>query len=321
MRRLLWLAVTAVVTFIALIVIENVTLAGYFPRLSRLTPDFSATYLRRELDALANEPHRIVVLGDSVLWGYGLKPNETAVAILNRHGNCCDNLSFKIGSPPNYYAIALLMKAKHIRPKAVILEVNQRVLNPADAAYSSLHPSIAALATPLLSPGDRRLLHVPGHNPTALEKAAESISLLYAMRSDVDETLYPQADLIPAAHPRAAAFEGEYDLTPLEEHNTGVYFLEKAAAVFQKEHIPVIAFMTPTNHALLHDYVDGPEYRSNVLFLQRVLRNRGAEVLDLDRGFPAQEFFDNVHLTAAGQRRLAAILGSALARPNHTFRE
>ena len=321
MRRLLWLAGTACVTVIVLVVIENVMLAEYFPHLSRLTPDFSTAYLRRELNALAIEPNRIVVLGDSVLWGYRLQPNETAIAILNRHGNCCDNLSFKIGSPPNYYALALLMKANRIRPKVVILEVNQRVLNPVDEAYSSLHPSVAALAKPLLSPSDRRLLSLPTGDSTVLERAAESISLLYAMRSDVGETLYPQADVVPVAHPSAGAFEGEYDLTPLDEHNTGVHFLEKAVAVFEEEHIPVIAFMTPTNHALLHDYIDGPDYRANVLFLQRVLRNRGAEVLDLDREYPTQEFFDNVHLTAAGQRRLAAILGSALARANYAFRE
>lgn len=319
-RRLAWLGGIACATLIALVAIENVALAKYFPHLSRLTPDFSAAYLGRELDSIANDPRRVIVLGDSVLWGYRLQPNETAVAILNRRSNCCDNFSFKIASPPDYYALALLMKARHIRPNAVILEVNQQVFNPANGAYRSLHPSVAALAEPLLSPSDRGLL-TPIGDSTFLEAVGQSISLLYAMRSDVDETLYPKADIVAVAHPSTAAFEGEYDLTPLDEHNIGVHFLEEAAAVFEDEHVPVIAFMTPANHALLHDYIDGPEYRSNGVFLQRILRERGAKVLDLDRGFPSQEFFDNVHLTAAGQRRLAAILGSALARDVPASRE
>jgi hypothetical protein len=45
-----------------------------------------------------------------------------------------------------------------------------------------------------------------------------------------------------------------------------------------------------------------------------MLAREGARVLDLDSAFPAGDFIDNAHLTPAGQRRLAAVLGRELPR-------
>jgi hypothetical protein len=80
------------------------------------------------------------------------------------------------------------------------------------------------------------------------------------------------------------------------------------------DRISVVAFMTPTNHQLLHEYIDIPEYRANGTFLKRLLEGRGVRVLDLDATFPASAFLDNDHLTAAGQQRLATRLHALLGR-------
>ena len=309
-------ALVVAATIVVTVVAENLALGRYFPHLARLPTDFSSHYLRRELRYLAVQPPQTIILGDSVLWGYRLQPDQTAVSILDARGCRCYNLSFKLSSPPNYYALARLMQTFGVHPAAVVVEVSQRVLNPANDAYRSLHPGVAQLADPLLSKRDRRLL-TPTVHPTDLEGVVASFSLLFAMRADIRETLYPQRESAPLLHPGESAFEGEYDLSPLDPQNVGVHFLMETVNFLRQQNVRTIAIMTPTNHGLLHDYIDGSEYRDNNLYLQRLLRRDGAEVVDLDRVFPTSEFYDDVHLTAAGQRKLASILSDVLSRQAH----
>lgn len=297
--------------FLAVVVVQNIAIRAFFPRLERVTTDFSPAYLRRELAALAAAPPQVVFLGDSVLWGYALGADQTAVSILKSHGCPCVNLAFKSGGPVNEYALALLFKAWDVRPSAVFIEVNQRAFTASDASNYRFHPAIAELVAPLLLPADRTLLSLPPAVETPerrAERALSSLSVLYAMRSDLRETLQPTPDPLPAKALTSADFEGTYDLQALDDDNLAVHYLEKTVALLHSERIPVIAFMTPVNHVLVHKYVDTPEYRANGAYLRRVLKLNGARVLDLDTAFPTNEFLDNDHLTPQGQSRLASIL-------------
>jgi hypothetical protein len=292
-------------------VAENAVVRAYFPHLSRMNSDFSAAYLERELQAMAASPPKAVFLGDSVLWGLRLKPQQIAVSLLAAKGCRCRNLSFKASSPPNYFALTELLLHYRVHPRIVVLEIDQRVLNQANDAYQTLHPAIAQLAEPLLSPADRKILGVSAPQETFgadLDRLGSSLFVAYAMRADIREMLYPLPDEPVLAHPAAGMFEGEYDLTPLSDANVGVLYLEKTADALHTARIPVLAFMTPANHALLHDYINGPEYRANLLFLKRLLEQRGARVLDLDRAFDGGDFYDYAHLKPAAQVRLARIL-------------
>jgi hypothetical protein len=315
--RALAATAVAVTVTLAIVLAQNAAVATFFPHLGRLGTDFSPAFLRRELDALAARPRGAVFFGDSVLWGYRLPNEQTAVAILAARGCACTNLAFKSGNPPNDYALARAFHARGVRPRVVVIEVNQRVFNVADPEYRTLHPGVAALADPYLTRDDRAALDVPratGGLRGRLDAALAHAWLLYAMRADIRETLYHAGD--PPSPPVAAAsFEGTYDLSPLTGRNTGVAYLERTVASLRADGIPVVAFLTPANHALLHDYIDSPPYALNGAFLRRVLERGGARVLDLDRAFPAREFIDNDHLTAAGQRRLAAALEPLLHEP------
>jgi hypothetical protein len=314
-RRRWWArhAAVALVVAIAIVAAENLLVAYCFPQLARLTTDFSSAYLRRELRDLAAGPPPAIFFGDSVLWGYRLDADQTAVAILAARGRTCANLAFKSGNPPNDYALARLLVASSVRPSVVVIEVNQAVLNPADREYQTLHPGIAAPAQPFLTAADRARLTEPPP-PAQADDVLASISPLYAMRSDVRETLFGDAPQAPIGRLTPDMFEGTYNLVPLTETNVGVFYLERAVEFLHRARIRTLAFLTPTNHALLHDYIDNPQYRANSTYLGRALQRRGAEVLDLDQAFPAAEFIDNAHLTAEGQRRLAALLGAAIGR-------
>lgn len=301
----------ALATVVVLMAAQNVVIARFFPQLPRLPTDFSAAYLQRELRALRAEPDQTLFLGDSVLWGYGLQPQQTAVSLLASRGCACRNLSFKAGSPPNYYVLVRLIEAAGVRPAAVVLEINQKVFSQTDSSYETLHPTLAALSGSLLTPADRAGLAVSHMNPAAqsADRALSSVWAAYAMRTDIREAFIGERDAVPPRRrPTAADFAGAYDLTPLSEKNIGVRFLEETVQRLRRDRIPVVAFMTPTNHALLGEFIDAPEYRANSAYLRRLLEREGVQVADLDRAIPARYFFDNDHMTPDGQHIFARIL-------------
>jgi hypothetical protein len=311
-----WFAATAIVlvTIAALVLVENALVSAYLPRLSRLDADFSPALLQRRLEALAAQP-QVVFMGDSGLWGYALTPDRNAVSILAKEGCRCVNLSFEAGGPPNYYALAALLVRYRVRPALVVLQINQAAFSPADQSYKSIQPSVASLAAELLTNRDRAALDVPALDNGMLARAARRLSswwLVYGARADLRAQIVGDTDVLPKKAPSADDFLGTYDLSPLDESNVGVRYLEKAVDLLRAQGIPIVAFLTPTNHALLHEYIDVPAYAANAAYLEKVLERRGVRVIDLDRAVPAGEFFDNVHLTARGQRRLAAVLARSV---------
>jgi hypothetical protein len=310
-------AVVALIVAAFLIALENVLTIRLFPHLPRLPTDFSRTYLQREFNTIEMGPPQTIFIGDSVLWGYGIKGDATAVARLKARGCRCVNLAFKSGNPPNDFFTARLLLAANIRPRIVVIDVNQAVLNESDAYYQSLHPTIAEMSAPFISASDRTRLSVPdapGKTQQQVDRILSRISSLYAMRADIREALGGNDDKSLNLRMTTELFEGTYDLSPLTESNVGVHYLEQTVALLHRDNIPVLAFLTPTNHALLHRYIDNAHYARNSDFLKRILRQRGAVVMDFDRALPGAEFIDNAHLTSEGQRRLAALLAEALRK-------
>ncbi|MBV8489897.1 MAG: hypothetical protein JO199_05140, partial [Candidatus Eremiobacteraeota bacterium] len=270
-----------------------------------------AIVARPMLEALAKAPPQIVFLGDSTVWGYGLPPGANVVSILDRGGCPCVNLAFEAGSSPNDYALARLFERYGVRPKLVVLQISQPSFNPEDQSYRTLPPGLAALAEPLLTPQDRNALDVPPPNQSLASRAERRLSaawLVYGARADLRAQLSGDVDPLPAKSPVADDFLGTYNLAPLDETNVGVQYLKKTVDLFHARGIPIVAFLTPTNHVLLHEFIDVPAYAANARYLAGILEKRGVRVIDLDRAIPAGEFFDNTHLTAQGQRRLAALL-------------
>ena len=307
------LAATAIAIALAAIILENAAIERFLPQPVRLTTDFSPTFLRRELASEQLAKADIVFLGDSVLWGYNVRPQDTAVAQLISDGCACINLSYKASSPPNYFALTRLMRVNRIKPRRVVLEVDQRVFQHANSAYATLHPAVAELSGPLLDDADRRALASEGPPANLLspfQALATSLFTVYAMRSDIREMLYPQPDVIPIQKAAADELFAEFDLTPLDERNAGVHYLIKAIDELRERGIYVAVFMTPTNHQLLHKYIDGPEYQANVDYLIHLAATHGAHVANFDRAFSNDDFYDSSHLKPLAQRRFASMLSS-----------
>src|SRR5262249_33431781 len=144
------------------------------------------------------------------------------------------------------------------------------------------------------------------------ELAFGDVDAVHAVQAVIESATGARARRALAHRPTTEAFEGTYDLTPLEATNVGFRFLDLIAGTLQRERIPAVAILTPTNHRLLHDYIDVPEYTANLRASERVVAARGVRVVDWDAAFPSGQFIDNDHLTAEGNRRLASRLQAAL---------
>jgi len=261
---------------------------------------------------MARERPDVVFLGDSILWGYQLENDATAVAALRRQGCRCENLAFKSGSPPNYYVLARLFETYGVRPKEVVIEVNQRVLNPADPAYKTLHPALAIVGLPYLTDRERDDLGLRASDRTLAQRVdgvLSSLWLVYAARADLRDLISGDADAVASTRTFTEDdFAGTYDARPLDPENIGVAYLLKTVKTLRASGIRVLGLVAATNHDLLHEDIDTREYRANDAYLRAVLRQAGAQVLDLDTAFSSPDFIDNAHLTARGQTDLAVAL-------------
>jgi hypothetical protein len=211
-----------------------------------------------------------------------------------------------------------------------VFNVNQKEFNPSDSAYQTLHPSVESLTWNLLGATEQTaLVRHPVRDWNGIVDAAMARAwALYGLRSDMREAIFGDVDAVHAVQTlieertgavarkargheaTAERFEGTYDLTPLahEPDNVSVAFLRGIGALSHARGIHAVALLTPTNHHLLHEYIDSPAYSANLSYTKQLLTQLGVTAVDLDRAIPAGEFLDNDHLTEAGNRRLAAQL-------------
>lgn len=314
-------------TALAILAVADAAVVVAFPIQPRLPESFSAAYLARELRGLRGSAPT-VVFGDSALWGYGVSPAEAAVTRLWPQRRAWVNLSYEGGSAANSYAMLRVLQAARVTPRAVVFNVNLKEFNAEDSAYQKLYPAVERLAWNALGAEERaRLTAVtPRDGEARLARTVEAVWQVYGMRSDLRETVFGRPDAASAllalverfsgaAARRAAAhratpesFEGAYDLSPLDDANVEVYFLRRLARTLRDERVTAYALLTPTNHRLLHAYIDVPEYREQLAYVSAVLRRYGVRVLDYDRALPSGDFIDNDHLTAAGNAALAGLL-------------
>ena len=321
------------VAFIATLAIADGLVRVFFPNLDRLVPNFSAAYLDRTI-ARIGDGRRLVVLGDSVLWGYRVRARESAVSIIAAAGVPTVNLAFEGGSLPNTYAVLRLMQRAGVRPRAVLFNVNLKEFNPADSAYETLYPAVETSVWSALTPAERRLLHRTQSDSFEARASAwlSRVWALYALRNDLRGAVFGEADAATAVAqhvnrlsgeaaraermhaPTEDRFLGTYDLSALTGANVEVAYLRATVALLRRERIPGIAVFTPVNHELLHAFIDVPEYERQRRYVRAVLERDGVRVVDYDRAFEAADFFDNDHLTAQGNRKLAVMLEQHVLR-------
>jgi hypothetical protein len=300
------------VALVLLVILSNVAVSRLLPFQNHLNSDFSTAYLRRHLAELAALPPQTVFLGDGLVAGFRLPSSETAVSVLAGQGCACNNLAFKHGSPASYYALALLLRSNAVKPKTVVLEINQEQYNPQYFGYRRLPEPLAELAWPLFGPDDRAALVPPKHGlRQRLDRLAGRLSLVLAMRVDIKQILSGAMD--PKPPPMSDDVKRSvYDPALLGPENVSVRYLERTLEVLHGMGTQVLGFSAPANHTVFDTVVNRRAYDINAAYLSQLLRRHRVRLLDLDQTMTAADFEDEVHLNAAGQGRLAALLAPAV---------
>jgi hypothetical protein len=320
-----------------LLALFDVPLHFWRPQPARLPENFSPAYLERICEDLSRGPKAIIVLGDSVVWGYKLPASDAPIAILARMlpAERIVNLSYEGGSIVNDDVLLRYLLAHGVRPKAVITNINSKEFNILDSAYNTLHPSLEYAAQGVLTTNDALMLqrHFDDSLNGRLSRAVASVWMLYGFRADIKQMLFSDADAASAADAwfehlsgaerrRAAEhrvtpdnFLGVYDLSPIARSTNVEYkYLIDFRNELIRQHIPALAFLTPTNHQLLGEYIDNDAYLSNLRLIRDAFSGPGIRTVDFDRAIPYGEFIDNDHMSEPGSKRLAFLLSAALQK-------
>jgi len=326
-RRTSWWA--SGVIMLALLAFLDGGLRLWHPLPSRLPENFSAAYLSRVLGDLPRSRGIVVLAGDSAVWGYHVSKQESLgarLAALLVHDQVL-NVSIQGGSPVNTYVALTEVLRRGIHPRLVIFNLNLKEFSPEDRSYQRILPALAPAAHQL-SAADRRDFLFQEDHQTRLARAVERIWLLYRYRDDIRQAVFGDADLASRLASAAAALSGRaereaernaptadkyfgaYDLSPLATDNTSLRYTRETLALLRSHNIPTLVYLTPTNHGLLHDTIDAPEYDANLKELMAVVRSYGMRAYNFDRSFPQNAFIDNDHLRAPGLSQLARQLAA-----------
>lgn len=322
---------------VALLIVLDLLVRTWAPLPLRLPEQYSPAYLRLVLSGAARAGNATILLGDSVLWGYKLPDAQTAAALLQRSnpdGRIVD-LAYEGGSTVNDDVMLRTLLFYGVHPKYVVANINSKEFNTGDSAYNTLHPSLERLSEGSLTPLDNRALTLHFINSDLnrrLNDWVEKIWRFYALRSDLREHLFGSDDaagaLASAVHritgesatesalhqPTPDRFLGTYDLAPIAPDNIALQYYRSFVNRLCANHIPSLLFLTPTNHRLLHEYIDDPSYDENLARLAHAPHCSEVRIVNWDRAIPYDEFMDNDHLTPAGQQRLARLIDKALSR-------
>lgn len=311
----------------------------------RLPEHFSAYYLKQYTERAGGARNAVLVVGDSVLWGYGVPVEDTAVAELRRRlpRTPIINAAFEAGTPINSDFLIRYLLAHRIYPRAILFDLNPLSFNQLAKSYDTLNPALESLAVPTyLQPFDDARLSADqaAKDPSVWAEVDRFLEIhwaLYGSRVDIHQALFGDADaatalqthvntflqvstltLKPAQEP-SVPYAEMYDLTPLSSENVSFAYTQHFLEMLAANHIPAIAILPPTNHALLHNYIDVPAYSANLRRLEHLCHLYGATVLNLDHRIPQKEFIDNTHLTKKGNGAVAQAVAPAIAHLLHVF--
>jgi len=200
----------------------------------------------------------IVFLGDSVLWGYRLPADQNAVSLL-AGARLRLSQSFIQERQPSQCVCARAADARRRRSASCGRHRGQPIrIQPSRHGVRNASSAIAALAATSPAPSDLGLLTLPPAPAPFVQRtnhALSSVSELYAMRADIRETLYGDVQPAPLPHLTVTCSKGRTILRRSGGRMSAFTSWRKRRSDAGRR-IELVAFMTPTNHALMHEYID-----------------------------------------------------------------
>ena len=285
---------------------------------------------------------KIVVLGDSFVWGTGVNENQTFPAELEKYlaQKIPDrkyrvyNLAIPASPAADVYAV--LKKVGPLKPDLIILNTNYFFFSISEPQVHSNYPWLAAN---FADEPDRDRLVAKLNTMTPEFRLGELVrkSLpLYRYREEINIKLIgtnkPQTrfdDILNSVvlktryffgleknwKPEAGKADAEnlawgYSTVPVTPDRANYIFSVKIADYLDKNRLNAAVFITPHNADVVGRFLEQEGYRKNNKIIKDIFLNRKFSFFDYENRLDDSLQTDNVHLSAGGSGEFARLLGN-----------
>ncbi|MDH5505962.1 MAG: hypothetical protein OEZ02_01940 [Anaerolineae bacterium] len=300
-----------------------------------------AMFASHEIAAADKAPdeYRVIVIGDSSVWGFLLTPQETLTAYINQAGHTIPAgkrvRAYNLGYPTISLSkdLLLLDYALRYQPDLIVWLVTlesfpyeKQVFTPLVQQNPQAMRRLIGKYTLQVNPQDPQF-----SDPTWLQKTliGQRRTLADMARLQLYGVLWAATGVdqhIPESYtPRQedlAAEENYYGLTPPTLHASDIAFDVLAAGVSHAGQVPVLLVNEPMfvsageNSAIRYNFFYPRwAYDAYRQLLAEQCAAQGWLCLDLWDAIPGGEFTNSaIHLTPSGSAQLAGIIGEAIVK-------
>jgi len=239
--------------------------------------------------------YRIIALGDSMVWGYGVQPDEIFTVLLERACPRSEVINLGVSGYGTDQELLLLQReGVRYNPDMVIV-----VVSPNDFQDNIQKKVYLVYQKPMfeLSPGGLRLTNTPVPTQTLWEHAA-SFLVRSSFVLNRAASVYHALSLEPLARSAATAYASIEAPFPRSLHErVTVAILLEIEDVTRAAHATLLVVLT-----------DGMEQRGREM--EQFLRSRNINVLNVDYDFGQNDISrfhlrDGLHWNAAGHSKVA----------------
>ncbi len=301
---------------------------------------------RYEIDAavkrVARDPGpKIVVLGDSFVWGTGVNENQTFSPELQIYlagklpGRTYRVYNLAVPASPAADVYAVLKKVGPLKPDLIILNTNYFFFSISEPEVHSNYPWLTAN---FADEPDRELIVAKLNVMTPEFRLGELVRKtvpLYRYREEVNIKLLgtnkPQEKfnaflntavfklrhtfgLEQGWQPKVNKAAGEnlawgYSAIPITPDRANYIFSAKIAAYLEKNRLNAAVFITPHNAKVVGKYQQQEGYQKNNRIIKNIFLNRSFSFFDYEDRLNDSLQTDNVHLSVQGSKEFARLLG------------
>lgn len=303
---------------------------------------FNSFELEAAVRRVAEDPGpKVVVLGDSFVWGTGVNENQTFSAELQKYldrkvkGRKYHVYNLAIPASPAADVYAVLKKVGPLKPDLIILNTNYFFFSISEPAVHSNYPWLTAN---FADEPDRDKLMAKLNIMTPEFRLGELVRKavpLYRYREEINLKLIgtnkPQArfsDILNSVvlktrhlfgleknwSPKTGKEAAEnlawgYSSIPITPDRANYIYSEKIADYLDKNLLKAAVFITPHNANVVGKFLSQEGYKKNNQIIKDIFSHRNFPVFDYETRLDDNLQTDNVHLSVRGSQEFARLLG------------
>lgn len=297
--------------------------------------------IRKLLCMIEADPHpKVVIIGDSYLWGTGVNPNQLASEQLKTMlaAQYPDLHVWNVALPASHAAdvYAMIKTILPMKPTALIVNTNyyfftipedrnhmtQKWMLPTlaeEAEYDSLLDALQINAfemktktflqsiIPIYRHKEEVNLKLLGHT-TGQDYITAQIARVYA-------TLKRYSPIaLPAGERTYESYRDFYDPHIITEDQINVIYAKKIAQLLDQADVPTYLFSTPQNPNALGPLIENDIFDSNMQMIDEIYSGQRFHYENLHGQIDPKLQMDNIHLTPAGHTYMAELLYDRLTQ-------